>query len=630
MESSRRERKEIIAVIMKLPLLIRRTLPLVLFAALVLTVTASAQEPAAKEQAAGDKDTVVVVAEGVGLTAEAAQKQAFRNAVQQGVGALVDSTTIIKNDKLIEDEVLTYSHGFIKSWDEISNRKVDGLHVVKIRAVVKRRDLSVQLKKLNIASTLLDAKMSIKVDGKNLFGTAFTKIEARQKATLILAKVFEDWPKLLHATLDEEPVYDEMKRELRLKIKLGYQQEEYDKFRQRLLSVVSEIALAKKSFLVTSTPLIPLVGPAGIVMGFPKGPVFDQGNMGDEKGTWSLWVMTGKATTARIRWEVFQLDADPLPLWRLQESAHFVKITIRDSKGVALKEISLPCDRWREHMTFPFFAVKSYGKIFHLRIQWPGVKHSVDSRKLGVFVAPLLELGDRGFMRPYIHPEEVIPLSVDLLRQIDSIDVSVEFRLGISVHEKREEELFRIEALTVAREVYLTAGPGRPGQRPLAVRNALHEHYNELNLKQVASFFNKLDKNEDGALDKEEYTAAIGHIKAELYRLSQTSRIDQVPKGLPNVVGCDKNGDGKVTPEELNSGFQAVDRAYIAAQTMTRCDTNRDGTLDKGEWCMYLWIKDSFDEDGDAKITLKELTKGFRDVPSYPFARGIGRLSDWK
>ena len=87
MESARRYGPEIIAVIMKLPLLIRRTLPLVLLAALVLTVTASAPEPAAKEQAAGDKDTVVVVAEGVRLTAEAAEKQRFRSAVRQVVGA---------------------------------------------------------------------------------------------------------------------------------------------------------------------------------------------------------------------------------------------------------------------------------------------------------------------------------------------------------------------------------------------------------------------------------------------------------------------------------------------------------------------------------------------------------------
>ena len=157
------------ALLMKLSLLTRQILQLGLLAALALPLAAMAQQPAAKKApakqqatAANDKETVV---EGVGLTAAAAEKQAFRAAVQQGVGALVDATTIVKNDKLIEDKVLTYSHGFIKSWDKISTSKIDGFFVMKIRAVVKRRDLAVQLKKLNIASTRLDGKTSIPTPG---------------------------------------------------------------------------------------------------------------------------------------------------------------------------------------------------------------------------------------------------------------------------------------------------------------------------------------------------------------------------------------------------------------------------------------------------------------------------------
>ena len=82
----------------------------------------------------------VVIAEGVGATAEDAIKDAFRHAVRQVVGAVVDAETLIENDEIIEDKVLTYSDGFIKSYEEVvgSKKVKDGLHRIKIKAQVER------------------------------------------------------------------------------------------------------------------------------------------------------------------------------------------------------------------------------------------------------------------------------------------------------------------------------------------------------------------------------------------------------------------------------------------------------------------------------------------------------------
>ena len=67
-----------------------------------------------------------VVAEGVGTTADEAIKDAFRNAVRQVVGAVVDAETLVKNDELIDDKVLTYSDGFIKGYVSFRQACVTG------------------------------------------------------------------------------------------------------------------------------------------------------------------------------------------------------------------------------------------------------------------------------------------------------------------------------------------------------------------------------------------------------------------------------------------------------------------------------------------------------------------------
>ena len=48
---------------------------------------------------------------GVGTDPDKAVQNAFSQAIEQVVGVLVDADTVVKNDQLIRDEVLTYSRG---------------------------------------------------------------------------------------------------------------------------------------------------------------------------------------------------------------------------------------------------------------------------------------------------------------------------------------------------------------------------------------------------------------------------------------------------------------------------------------------------------------------------------------
>lgn len=123
-------------------------------------------EPAAtgKEQ----PSTQVVIAEGVGKTPDDALKDAFRDAVRQVVGAVVDAEIRVRNDEVIDDQILTYSDGFIKTYQKVpgSEKRQEGLTRLKIRATVERR---------SVIAKLTAAKVAVKgLDGENLFAEVTT------------------------------------------------------------------------------------------------------------------------------------------------------------------------------------------------------------------------------------------------------------------------------------------------------------------------------------------------------------------------------------------------------------------------------------------------------------------------
>ena len=94
---------------------------------------------------------VAVVATGVGDTPDTARQNAFSNAIEQVVGALVDAETIVRNDQLVRDQVLTYSRGYVESFDVVASWEQDGLHYCRIRADVSADKLGQKLDTVNVA-----------------------------------------------------------------------------------------------------------------------------------------------------------------------------------------------------------------------------------------------------------------------------------------------------------------------------------------------------------------------------------------------------------------------------------------------------------------------------------------------
>lgn len=64
-----------------------------------------------------------VTVQGYGTTREEAINDALRNAVEQAVGTLIDSQTLVQNAEVIKDEIYTKSRGFIQDWTIVSEQK---------------------------------------------------------------------------------------------------------------------------------------------------------------------------------------------------------------------------------------------------------------------------------------------------------------------------------------------------------------------------------------------------------------------------------------------------------------------------------------------------------------------------
>jgi len=97
-----------------------------------------------------------VVVEASAESKDEAVKKAMRAAVEQGVGVLVDSETIVENNELLNDKIYTEVKGYVTSFKILEEKEEEGgLVTVKVEAVVSLAELRKSIQGLKI---LLDEK----------------------------------------------------------------------------------------------------------------------------------------------------------------------------------------------------------------------------------------------------------------------------------------------------------------------------------------------------------------------------------------------------------------------------------------------------------------------------------------
>ncbi|MCY2986742.1 MAG: SHD1 domain-containing protein [Planctomycetota bacterium] len=213
-------------------------------------VPAEDEKPVAKAPASGDpKDTQTVVAEGVGISKEESLKDAFRAAVRQVVGEVADSETLVKNDELVKDQVLTYSDGFIPKHEEVSIKREGGLFRTTIVAQVERRSVIAKLESARITMR--------RVDGKGMFSSVVTELDAEKNAANLVEKVLEGFPlSCLEVQVVGEPrILSKANNDATIAITVDYHADikAFDTFAARLHDLLKHVAKKHGSFSVAAS-----------------------------------------------------------------------------------------------------------------------------------------------------------------------------------------------------------------------------------------------------------------------------------------------------------------------------------------------------------------------------------------
>ena len=192
---------------------------------------------------------VDVVATGHGSTVREATKAALRAAVEQVVGTMVDATTLVENDELIEDEILQYSAGMVESSKTIGEPKksADGFYTVKVKATVKKRQVE---EKLRTASAV-----NVTLDGADLFARMIAAqnnlADAEAMIKDVLAKhlacvVAEAVPgENGNSPLDLDPKTGEVFANVRVRI----DQAKYQQFAKEVMDKLGPMANKKVEFV---------------------------------------------------------------------------------------------------------------------------------------------------------------------------------------------------------------------------------------------------------------------------------------------------------------------------------------------------------------------------------------------
>ncbi|WP_323705253.1 hypothetical protein [Thiorhodovibrio frisius] len=194
-----------------------------------------------------DKEQIEVIAGGVGIDQAGALKNAYSNAIQQALGVYVDAEMLVQNSDLVKDEVLTHSRGLIKKVDILDESVADGLHHVRIRALVLKQPL------LEKVTPIL--KTTARVDGVSIHSQVVSKDQAQADAAALLAEVLKPFigPTLFVFELGGDIKSKEgAKDTLIIPIRVRPNLEAYDAAVKKFQVVADQISSSKKPHLYES------------------------------------------------------------------------------------------------------------------------------------------------------------------------------------------------------------------------------------------------------------------------------------------------------------------------------------------------------------------------------------------
>lgn len=136
------------------------------------------------------QDTKEVLSKGFGTTVDLATQNALSQAVREAVGALVDEETLIKNDELIEEKILTFSNGIVQDYKIVKEprKNAQGLIEITIKATVKSNLLKKKLEEAKIVQGTVENGEEV---WRNAMAQIVTEAQRNKNSIEVIKKLFK-------------------------------------------------------------------------------------------------------------------------------------------------------------------------------------------------------------------------------------------------------------------------------------------------------------------------------------------------------------------------------------------------------------------------------------------------------
>ncbi len=131
-------------------------------------------------------------------------EDALRRAVEQTIGTMVSSETIVENYELIEDRILTRSKGYVRNYRIISEGQENGLYRVKIVAEVSLGKLSEDMEAIELLVLQKDKPRIVVLANDEHTANLLEQLFSDDGFPVVDREEFENKLKKIHKRMDIE------------------------------------------------------------------------------------------------------------------------------------------------------------------------------------------------------------------------------------------------------------------------------------------------------------------------------------------------------------------------------------------------------------------------------------------
>lgn len=376
---------------------------------------ASTSEPGTESETASPSQLLEVVVTGVGTDPEKALQNAFTHAIEQAVGVLVDAETLVENDEIISDKVLTFSRGYVDQYKALKDWQEDGLHYCRIRATVSAEKLTEKLVASNVTVR--------EVAGELLVLRALHELDSVEKAAEMFRKAMRDYAmrKLVKVEIIEKPETvekDEHRAKLQVKVKLSFDQEKWETFRQNLKPLLTKVAGSNRASFSTARQPPQTRMPSsssGWEGWYPTlvGSLEEQGMLRrlGESGSLVYLFNDMNQSASKTDWDAFAVpEALVEVLEDVGERMSHLRIALVDANDATIVQVTWSIEAWSGE------AIELLGRQ-NVTSAYPTPGE--------LWVGPLLWLQRSAYSRSFV-VEEIVEIELDKLRDVVKVAASIE------------------------------------------------------------------------------------------------------------------------------------------------------------------------------------------------------------